>query len=75
MIPISQEVIVEAPILCGYAYLLKRDVGGIKNEKKFKILIKNQLGNIDSEYAFSDENEAVKAFNYICSNVSLEIRC
>ena len=64
----SQEVIVEAPIMCGHALLLKRDVGGIKNEKKFKILIKNQLGNIDSEYEFSCEDEAVKAFNYIVSN-------
>lgn len=36
MIPISQEVIVEAPIMCGYAYLIRRDVGGIKNEKKSK---------------------------------------
>ncbi|MDB2430196.1 hypothetical protein N9W62_08465 [Akkermansiaceae bacterium] len=68
MIPISQEVIVEAPIMCGYAYLLKRDVGGIKNEKKFKIMIKNQLGNIDSEYEFSTEDEALEAFNYIVSN-------
>ena len=68
MIPISQEVIVEAPILCGYAYLLKRDVGGIKNDLKFKIIIKNQLGNIDSEYAFSNEDEALEAFNYIVSN-------
>ncbi|MDB4317412.1 hypothetical protein N9999_01315 [bacterium] len=68
MIPIRQEFIVEAPIMCGYAYLLKRDVGGIKNEKKFKILIKNQLGNIDNEYEFSVEDEAVKAFNYIVSN-------
>jgi len=25
-------------------------VDGIKNELKFKIIIKNQLGNIDSEY-------------------------
>jgi len=68
MIPISQEVIVEAPIMCGYAYLLKRDVGGIKNEKKFKILIKNQLGNNDSEYEFSTEDEALEAFRYIVSN-------
>jgi hypothetical protein len=72
MIPISQEVIVEAPILCGYAYLLKRDVGGIKNEKKFKILIKNQLGNIDSEYAVSNEDEALEAFRYIVSNEWLQ---
>ena len=68
MIPISQEVIVEAPIMCGYAYLLKRDVGGIKNDLKLKILIKNQLGNIDSEYAFSNEDEALEAFRYIVSN-------
>ncbi|MDB4546945.1 hypothetical protein N9Z80_02030 [Akkermansiaceae bacterium] len=68
MLPISQEVIVEAPIMCGYAYLLKRDVGGIKNDLKLKILIKNQLGNIDSEYEFSVEDEALETFNYICSN-------
>ena len=68
MIPISQEVIVEAPIMCGYAYLLKRDVRGIKNDLKLKILIKNQLGNIDSEYEFSVEDEALEAFNYIVSN-------
>ncbi|MEJ6728631.1 MAG: hypothetical protein QNK83_05625, partial [Akkermansiaceae bacterium] len=68
MLPISQEVIVEAPIMCGYAYLLKRDIGGIKNELKLKILIKNQLGNIDSEYAFSGEDEALEAFRYIVSN-------
>ncbi|MDB0068718.1 hypothetical protein N9Z33_03505 [Akkermansiaceae bacterium] len=68
MIPISQEVIVEAPIMCGYAYLLKRDVGGIKNDLKLKIIIKNQLGNIDSEYEFSNEDEALEAFRYIVSN-------
>ncbi|MDB4666734.1 hypothetical protein OAK94_00540 [bacterium] len=68
MIPISQDVIVEAPIMCGYAYLLKRDVGGIKNDLKLKILIKNQLGNIDSEYEFSTEDEALEAFRYIVSN-------
>jgi len=68
MIPISQEVIVEAPIMCGYAYLTRRDVGGIKNDLKFKILIKNQLGNIDREYAFSNEDEALEAFRYIVSN-------
>jgi len=64
----SEEVIIEAPIMCGHALLLKREVGGIKNEKKFKILIKNQLGNIDSEYKFSGEGEALDAFNYVCSN-------
>lgn len=68
MIPISQEVIIEAPIMCGYAHLLKRDVGGIKNDLKLKILIKNQLGNIDSEYEFSTEDEALEAFRYIASN-------
>ena len=72
MIPISQEVIVEAPIMCGYAYLLKRDVGGIKNDLKFKILIKNQLGNIGSEYEFSTEDEALEAFRYIVSNEWLQ---
>ena len=68
MIPISQEVIVEAPIMFGYAYLTRRDVGGIKNDLKFKIMIKNQLGNIDSEYEFSVEDEALEAFRYIVSN-------
>lgn len=68
MIPISQEAIVEAPIMCGYAYLTRRDVGGIKNDLKLKIIIKNQLGNIDSEYEFSTEDEALEAFNYIVSN-------
>ena len=68
MIPISQEVIVEAPIMCGYAYLLKRDVGGIKNDLKFKIMIKNQLGNIDNEYESFTEDEALEAFRYIVSN-------
>ena len=68
MIPISQEVIVEAPIMCGYAYLTRRDVGGIKNDLKFKILIKNQLGNIDSEYEISTEDEALEQFRYIVSN-------
>ena len=72
MIPISQEVIVEAPIMCGYAYLLKRDVGGIKNDLKFKILIKNQLGKIDSEYKVSTEGEALEAFRYIVSNEWLQ---
>ena len=43
-------------------------VGGIKNDLKFKIMIKTQLGNIDSEYDFSVEDEALEAFNYICSN-------
>ncbi len=61
MIPISQEVIVEAPIMCGEAYLIRRDVGGIKNEK-------NQLGDIDSEYAFSGKDEALEVFRYIVSN-------
>ena len=68
MIPISQEVIVEAPIMCGSAYLIRRDIGEIKNDLKFKILIKNQLGNIDSEYEFSGEDEALEAFDYVCSN-------
>ena len=43
-------------------------VGEIKYDLKFKIIIKNQLGNIDSEYAFSTEDEALEAFNYIVSN-------
>ncbi len=43
-------------------------VVGIKNDLKFKIIIKNQLGNIDSEYAFSTEDEALEAFRYIVSN-------
>lgn len=63
-----EEIIIEAPIMCGHALLFRRDVGGIKNEKKFKILIKNQLGNIDSEYEFSCEDEVLDAFNYVCSN-------
>jgi len=61
-------IISESSILCGYAYLLKRDVSEIKNELKLQIIIKNQLGNIDSEYAFSNEDEALEAFNYIVSN-------
>ena len=43
-------------------------VDGIKNELKFKIIIKNQLGNIDSEYEFPVEDDALEAFNCICSN-------
>ena len=68
MIGTDVTIISESSILCGYAYLLKRDVSEIKNELKFKIMIKTQLGNIDSEYDFSVEDEALEAFNYICSN-------
>ena len=68
MIGTDVTIISESSILCGYAYLLKRDVSEIKNELKFKIMIKNQLGNIDSEYEFSVEDEALETFNYICSN-------
>ena len=42
--------------------------GELKMKKKFKILIKNQLGNIDSDYAVSNEDEALEAFRYIVSN-------
>ena len=43
-------------------------VGEIKYDLKFKIIIKNQLGNIDSEYEFPVEDDALKAFNYVFSN-------